>query len=93
MLGDGRGDDDMTTNQDERAALVARLRDEAKEVDRYDHYDNLGRNALRDAAAQIESDGRKLARIREWSKTRSFVGVNTRAELDAILEVKEKSHG
>lgn len=48
-------------NDEERAALVARLKTNPI-VNVQSGRDNL------DAAAQIESDGRKLARLAEWSE-------------------------
>jgi hypothetical protein len=64
---------------DERAALVRRLRYLGKALYPKD---------LLVAAAQIESDGRKLARIRGWNQAfkDSGLGIPEQVSLDAILE-------
>jgi hypothetical protein len=82
----------MTTNQDERSALVAQLRDRADDArDAFDEgaipmLDQEDVADIRTAAAQIESDGQKLARIREWLERYGPINGPVGAELDAILE-------
>jgi hypothetical protein len=83
------------TSPDDRAALVARLREEAGDYAKHmqgiatSHEKQWGRHEQSAwiASAQIESDGRKLARIGEWWDANCHeLSAPANDELRAILE-------